>query len=115
MADGHYRAEAKAEAEYLKGGAQAGQIFILRLWEEGSGSGIWLGRVQHVLRGDARSFTGLGMLTERLAEMLPQPTAGPGQEPTQLQGKEVILDGQSVAPLESRQAMKSYLEDEGER
>lgn len=51
------------------------QVFIVRLWEEATpGGGEWHGRVQHVLRGESRSFAGLEMLIGHMQSMLRPPT-----------------------------------------
>jgi hypothetical protein len=49
------------------------QLFLLRLWvEEGSEGDVeWQGRVQHVVTGEARSFTSWPTLVELLIQMLP--------------------------------------------
>jgi hypothetical protein len=55
------------------------QVFIVRLWEEATpGGGEWHGRVQHVLRGESRSFAGLEMLILHMQSML-RPPAKPGK------------------------------------
>jgi hypothetical protein len=103
MADGHETGSTGAEAEYRKGGRSAGHIFILRLWEEQEGSGAWAGRVQHVLRGDARSFADLKSLTECLVAMLPSHASDHPVRP-----------GTTSTPPEPPYATKSQLEEKGE-
>lgn len=116
MADGHDKVRSKAE--YPKGGRPEGHIFILRLWEEEEGSGAWVGRVQHVLRGDARSFSDLKALAECLTAMLPHHTGeGMGQSgtaDTPPPGEMNAPDGITAVPPEPPYTTKSRLEEKGE-
>jgi hypothetical protein len=116
MADGHDRVRSKAE--YPKGGKPEGHIFILRLWEEQEGSGAWVGRVQHVLRGDARSFSDLETLAECLTAMLPhhtgENTGQPGTAGAPLPGAMNAPGGITVVAPEPPYATKTRLEEKGE-
>lgn len=116
MADGHDGVRSKAE--YPKGGRPEEHIFILRLWEEREGSGVWVGRVQHVLRGDARSFSGLETLAECLTAMLPhhagENTGQSGTAGAPLPGALNAQDGISTVQPEPPYATKSRLEEKGE-
>jgi hypothetical protein len=111
MADGRYSSD--AEAKDPKGGRAAGHIFILRLWEEQAGSGVWTGRVQHVLRGEARSFSGLGTLAEFLAEMLPRPHAESSSELGGPPAPQGIPDSRAIRAPETLDDKNSQVEEKG--
>lgn len=53
------------------------QFFLVRLWSDRGGDGKveWHGRLQHVLTGEAHSFSSCPELLEVLLAMLPAPRA----------------------------------------